>query len=166
MNNVTLSAATPGMHELTPACGACCLDYSQPYLPNEYALLSSADAGHLKTVSAIVLSPGVINALLAGLVGIFIVAWLVYGFEHTFNLGIHNVDQAVYFAITTLTSVGYGARGRSARRRRCLVGGCPALVALAARAGPRARCERTARGGECGAAPRVTARVAAPQATW
>lgn len=62
------------------------------------------------------LSAEIVNSLLAGVLGVFAMGWLLFGLEVWRNPAISNIDQAVYLAVVTLTTVGFGGA-----RRRCLL---------------------------------------------
>lgn len=69
------------------------------------ALQSKLDPQQLLKTLA---STEIINSLLAGVVGIFGMGWLLFALEVRQNPHINNIDQGVYLAVVTLTTVGFG----------------------------------------------------------
>jgi ABC-type amino acid transport substrate-binding protein len=110
----------------TPALGSqdCCLEYGAPYYTSGFGLLSKRKARTMN-VEAALTSPHFVNTALTILVMLLIAVWAVHGAEYAaggdWGLGVSNANHGgvvnraypglmhtVYWAITTMTTVGYG----------------------------------------------------------
>jgi polar amino acid transport system substrate-binding protein len=100
----------------------CCLDYSIPYYSSTGFGLATKITGGTKSAYTSLVSPAVVNVGLALALIVLVAGWLMVIVEYKQNAELTTVAEGVFFALTTVSTVGFGDINAKSSLGRVVVG--------------------------------------------